>query len=399
MKFPVLGASDDSPGSGTIYAYLASQHNINWNATENRRIIMLSEDITITEFTMMLDTAPGASASRTYTLRKNGADTAVTVTFGAADVTQTWTGSVSFSAGDLIGLQHTATGTPTAPGNSYWYTMMNTTGNKALLMSGGANVVDTSATNYQNPFGGTSWVTAVTDNDVPVPTPGNITKLAVTANSSPGSGKSYNISVRLNNASDNLTVNIANGATSGSATGSVALVATDAIVVKSAPSGTPTGLAFGWCVTFEPTTAGETFIGFGVGTALSTSSTQYNQPQGTGAGFSTTESAKLMKPPEVTFKKMYVRITAAPGVASSRVFTLRDNGGSSALTVTISGLTDTTGNDTTNSVAHTAGNSISLQSVPNTTPAAADLHASMVIATTQPAAATATGGTLMMMGV
>jgi hypothetical protein len=385
MKFPVLGASNDDPGTSAVYNFMASTFGIDWATLENRRQIPLSEDITLTDLRVIMDTAPGAGTSRTITVRKNGADTIATITVSDAATSGSWSGSVSFVAGDLIGLKTTVTGTPANPVNMYWSTFMSTVGNKALIMGGSPNVAPNGAVNYINAFGGAAWTTTSADQDSVVPTGGTLTKIAVaTPEGSPGTGKSYAFSMRLNNTSDVLTATISDTNTAASATGSQALSAGDTIQLKESPSGTPTQIRAGWCFTFEPTTGGENIYGFGTATALSTSTTQYEQPLGIGNGYGATESGRLIKLPACTIKKLYVRLSAAPGAGTSRTITWRDNSAASSLAVTVSG-TNTTGNDTTHSVTHTADQAGDIQSVPTTTPAAASLHIGYVIATAQPA--------------
>lgn len=393
MKFPIFGASNDDMGTSAAFAYLSSTHAIDWNATEARRQIPLSEAVTVSDFKVILDTAPGVGNSRTFTLRKNGGDTAATVTISGAATSAAFAGSVSFAAGDLISIGATSTGTPTAPGNTYWYTYLNTTGQKALIMGGSANVAPNGADNYVDVFGGTAWTTTSGDQDVPVPTGGNLTKLAVATSGAPTAGKSYAFSMRLNGSSDVLTATVSGTGTSASATGSQALVAGDLIQFKSSPSGTPTQAAVGWCFTFEPTINGESIAGFGAASALSTTTTQYSQPLGVGNnGWSTAEANHLLKLPACSYKNLYVRLSAAPVGVATRTITMRDNSAASALTVTITGAA-TTGNDTTHTVTHTADQSIGVQSALATAPAAANLHMGYVIVTTQPAAAVEGTGT------
>jgi hypothetical protein len=399
MKFPIFGASNDDMGTGETYAYVTNGMAVDWIATfRNRRQIPLSEDVTITGFKVFVDTAPGAGDTRTFTVEKGGVDTAVTVTLSDAETSQTFSGSVAFSAGDKINLKSTSTGTPDAPGNTAWYITMETTGSKWLLLGGNQNVAPNGAINYSNPFFSNSWTTTSTAQDTVVPVGCTLTKLSVASNGSPGSGNSYALSLRVNNTTDILTVTVSDAETADSVTGSEALSAGDDIQIKEEPTSTPTGIAFGWCFTVVPDVDGESFFGYGSGAAVSVTGTNYEQPIGTGAGgWSTVDTARKLILPACTIKNLYARISAAPGLAATRTFTLRDNGADSALTTTISD-PNTTGNDTTHSVTHTADNTISITSLVSVLdPAAAHAHVGMVIVTAQPAVAGG-GSTLMMMG-
>lgn len=385
MKFPIFGASDDAYGTGTVFQYLNAAFGNDWSATENQRQIPISENITITDFKVMLTTAPGVGKSRTFVIRQNGSDTGVTCTISDANTSGTFSGSVSFTAGDLLSIKHTSSGTPTASGTTYWHMFMMTAGQKYLLMGACGQDAPTGALNYCDPFGDTTWTTGALARDTIVPTTGNLTKLTVAlTTTTPGTGKSYACAMRLNNTSDVLTATISDANTSASATGSQALAAGDTLQMKQTPSGTPTAGRLGWCFTFEPTTNGESFYGFGSGSGMSTSATQYEQPIGVGAtGWSATESARQLKLPAGTIKNLYVRISGVPGAGTSRTFTLRDNGASSTLTTTI-GAAATTGNDTSHSVTHTADQTIGIQSSLTGTPASAHAHLGFVVVTVQP---------------
>lgn len=386
MNFPIFGASNDDPGliGATAFQYVCSTHALDWLASEARRQIPLSEDVTITDFKVIIDTAPGAGTSRAYTLRKNGSDTGATVTISDAATSASFSGSVAYAAGDLISLKEVATGSPTAPGNSYWYIGMSTVGKKALLMGFSGNVAPNAADNYVNPFGGSAWTTTSADQDVIVPLAGSLTKANYFAHTTVGVGKSYAVSMRVNNTTDALTGTITgNASQTASATGSQALAAGDTLQIKESPSGTPSTAALAWCFTLVPNNDGESFIGFGNAAAVSTSATQFTQPLGVGnAGWATAEANHLLKIGAVTLKSLYARLSAAPGIGSSRAFTLRDNASSSALTVTISGA-NTTGNDTTHTVTHTADQSIGMQAAISIAPAAANLHLGIVLVTLQ----------------
>lgn len=386
MKFPIVGASDEDIGTADTYNFVGSPSGVDWSTTENQRRILLTEDIVITDLTVTIQTAPGVGKTRTFTVRKNGVDTAVTVTISDANTTATFSGSVTFAAGDLINMKASSTGTPGAPNNIHWHMFWHTTGQKALLVGGTSTSPSASAINYNNPFGsGAAWNNSVGALDVPVAAAGTITKLAVVTDVAPGASKSYAVSLRINGTTDVLTATVSGLNTSATATGSQALALGNDITLKSSPSGTPAAVVMGWCVTFEPTTNGETFVGYGTNVALSTSATRFQQPIGSGVGYSATESTAQVRLPGCSVKNLYVRLSAAPGVAASRTITWRDNGASSALAVTIADPA-TTGSDTSNTIAHTAnqtaGFQLAVSAVPN--PAACHAHMSVALVTVQP---------------
>lgn len=384
MKFPIFGGSDDAPSnSAANYAYLGNTDLINWNSSETPRQIPLSDDATVTYFKVMVDTAPGAGTSRAFTIRKNGATSSATLTISDTNTSAEFSGFAAFSAGDLVALESTPTGTPAAPGNIYWYCWMVTAGQWSLIMGGADGGMSATVDNFANPFGSTAFITSGANQDIRVPSNFTLTKSAVALNNAPGTGKSYALSMRLNNTTDVLTATVSDTNKTATATGSQALVYGDAIMLKSHPSGTPTAARVGWCFTCVPSTNGESFTGFGAGTPLSTTVTNYEQPVGVGASMPTTESAAYLKLPACSLKNMTVRVASAPGGATSRIFTLRDNGADSTMAVTISGV-NTVGNDVVHTVTHTADQTVGIAASLTSTPAASNgMHVSFVIVTVQ----------------
>ena len=70
---------------------------------------------TASDFSVVLDTEPGAGKSYTFIVRKNGVDTPVTCTISGMDTLGSdLTDSVSFASGDYIVIMVTPSGNPTA---------------------------------------------------------------------------------------------------------------------------------------------------------------------------------------------------------------------------------------------------------------------------------------------
>lgn len=387
MRFPIFGATDDNPDTAgtTAYTHINNRFQDNWNATENTRQVPISEDLTVVGLRVVLTTAPGSGKSRAFTLRKNAADTGCTVTISDNSVTATFTGSVALTAGDLLSLQEVATGSPTAPGTVYWHFTVDTVGGVYLLLGAGTNTAPTGAANYMTPFGGQAWNTTVTNMDVPVPSGYTATKLtAASTDGSPGAGKSYAVSLRINGSSDALTATISDTNQSASATGSQALVAGDNIAVKETPSGTPTAVRLAWCVSLTPGTASEAFYGYGTNAALGVGGTNYEQPIGSGNNsWNATETTRQLRLPACDVKKLQVRLSVAPGVTQSRTFTARKNAAATALTAAVTD-TATTASDTSHTVAFAADDLLSMEQASSAAPAASAAHFSYVLVMAQP---------------
>jgi hypothetical protein len=85
----------------------------NQSSTERRVQNIMPTAGTVKSFYIFVETAPSVGASWTFTLRKNGVDTAVTCTVaGTAQVCSDATHSASFVAGDLISVREASTGGP-----------------------------------------------------------------------------------------------------------------------------------------------------------------------------------------------------------------------------------------------------------------------------------------------
>lgn len=353
-----FGGDNTAPSnSAAQYHHINPTFTDSFSSTENQRQNVIGEDITITKFRVFLQTAPGVGKSYTITIRKNGSSVGMpAVTISGTDQDEEWTGSVNFSAGDLLGIEFSPSGTPTAPTNTDWHIEYTTTGQKQLILGSASATMPNGATNYHQPNGdsGTSWSTTVGDFEHVIPTGGNLTKLRVaTPDGSPGSGKSYDFSVRLNNSSDNLTAQISDAETTEVTTGTVAVSAGDVYVIKEVPTGTPTARRGSWCITFEPTTNGEMIFGFGSPAVPSASATNYEQMRGNGNnGWNSSESVRYSRPPAADYKKLYIKTNdPSPG---NRTFTLMDSGSPTALTANVAA-GSTTANDTTHTVTHSGG--------------------------------------------
>jgi hypothetical protein len=113
--------------SATEYLPPSGQGSPNTDETSRRQIV--AEDCFISGFRVQLSAAPGTGATRTFTIRKNGADTALSVTFGATDTVkenlQNW---VYFAKGDVITISSTLTGTPAAAYAQYCYRLLTVGG-------------------------------------------------------------------------------------------------------------------------------------------------------------------------------------------------------------------------------------------------------------------------------
>ena len=107
-----------------MFAYWNSGANLGQNnfllygdqdTNEDNTEIVITKASTISNLTVRLNNAPGGATTRTFTLRLNGANTALTVTItGAATTGTDAVNTVSVVQFDRIALLHTRTGAPVA---------------------------------------------------------------------------------------------------------------------------------------------------------------------------------------------------------------------------------------------------------------------------------------------
>jgi hypothetical protein len=361
------GTTNTSP-SNTAASYSfpnASFSTTAWQATENQRTAPISEDIIVTRLSVWLGSAPGSGASYAFTVRDDAADTAASITITGTNTTGTWTGAVPIAALSMLAMGAVPTTTPTTPGTVYWIIEYTTNGNFYLLPFGNTTAASTTVTNYVSPIGGYSQSTSTTATDweVVIPTNATVTKFTAALDVAPGVGKNYALSIRTNNTTDSLTATVSDTNTTASATGSLALSPGDTLVIKVVPTGTPsTGRTKG-CWTVVPSATGEIISAMGSASGPSVTSTTYQQPFSTGASTGTwnvTETTRLARYSGATFKKLYAKVTNAPGAGAAWIFTIRSNQASTSVAATISD-TNTTGSDTTNTAVHVDGNFVTVQ--------------------------------------
>lgn len=391
MNCVLFGAENSSPVTTGVVEYnsIVAAYNSTYKTTENQAVIPLSEDITITQWDLQLPAAPGAGKSWTFTIRANGADTAATITISGTNTTGSWTGTLNLSAGDLICYSAVSAGTPASiVEGTGWQIYYTTSGNYYLMMGNNMTQENNAVTAYHNPIGGRNIIGTTTSGqfDIVCPTGVTFTKIAVSTDAAPGTGKSWAVSIEVNGSSD-LTATISDTNTSATNTGSLAASAGDNLQMKFVPSGTPAAPRLGWCMTVTPGTSGEIAWGFGNFAALASDNTVYYE-QGIGFGLNTWKSVApfpIFRPPSYDFKKLYVRLATAPGTGRNRTLTMEDNGADTTLAVTISD-TNTTGNDTTHTVTMSGGgNTSNLKQQGTNTPAAlSGIHIGYVVVVPQP---------------
>lgn len=239
----------------------------------------------------------------------------------------------------------------------------------SLLITKTTSSPSASATEYNwiNVNDGAGWSGTESSRQSVVPHAMTLDRLFIYI-TAPGVGKSRAFTVMKNGVATSLSVTVSGTNTSGSDTSnSVSLAAGDTISMKSVPSGTPASTTSHWFIRQAATGLAGVL---GSDNNTDTGATDYHVAQGYSVGDATRTNVEAPVPASGTLKNLYVKLSAAPGAGTSYAITLWKNGSATTLTTTISGGTDTAGNDTTHNVTVAAGDLIAIEVVPSGTPSA-----------------------------
>lgn len=375
MKCFLFGADNTAPSNAaTEYNRLNSIFPSSWTGNESLARVVFPVAMDLSRFHMEVDVAPGVGKSYTYTILKNGVATSLAVTIADNAVSgEDTTHAVSFAAGDTVSIQSVPTGTPTAPNNEYWNIQVDSAGGVAPLLTALAPT-STSLTQYGSMLAGhgaaAGWSTTEANLQVVVPTSGTLSNLYARLSTAPGASKSYAFTIMVNGVASSLVTTVSGAVATGSnTTDSVSVSAGDTLTIQAVPTNSPAGATPTFGVAFTPNNTGENFMGFGSANAPSATVTNYEQLLGIGnQAWAASESSRYMMPGPCTLRGLYVKLGTAPGVGSSRTFTVRKSTGDTVLTTTISD-NNTTGNVLAN-VECAQGEFVILKSSISGTPAA-----------------------------
>jgi hypothetical protein len=374
--------------SGTRYSNIG--HTLSFGSTEADTQSTWPCAGVFSNLIITLDVAPGAGGSGkgyTFTLRKNGADTSLTVTImetatTARDVSHT----VTVAPGDLLTLSSLAIASPTSPGTRGVVMSLEHTG--TVVGESGYAIsptnLSTSATVRNGVFAQWVWVTSagtVVQNVVAAA--GVIDKLYIRLNGLPGAGKTYTFNIYKNGVKQdgtggtaNTTVTIDNASATGNASFSLALVGGDVVYLECVPSGTPTLRAGAASVKFTATTDGQSQMCGWHDANMNVTNPSFTWPQtfGGDGNWSTSETPQCVNGSLTTFtlSKLYVVTPAgSPGSGKSYTLSMRKNATSPAGTPSaVIADTATTGSDLAGTIDIADGDTWTIRSTPSGTPTA-----------------------------
>lgn len=250
---------------------------------------------------------------------------------------------------------------------------------KSLLAMGDAGNALAPGTTYYNIVQGVqSNDTTENDRKQLVAAAGTISDFYIKLGVAPGAGKSTTATLRVNGADTSAVVTISDTDTSGTSNEEVSVSAGDEVCWKIlVESGGTNPLHWEGACVFEGDDDSQA-IWCGHGTGMSAGNertfgvTGWNSSVAVGAVYDVVCSEAG------TIKNLYVELPSGPGAGKSIDFTLYKNGVAQSLTCTISN-TDTTGNDTSNTVSVAAGDKLMLSTDPDAGSTIGEVYYGMVI--------------------
>lgn len=339
MGFPVSGATQSAELSKTPFAATG----------------------TLGKMYVVIDVLPAAGTTKVFTLVVNGSTTACVVTLDDTHLSGQYTGTpIAVTAGDVLSIQYTITGTPgSSAACSIAFEFTSTNANQSVHCGGAAPLTSTTPRWLEalnpNDFVNT---TALIQSNCIVSAPGTVTAMYFSIAAAAGTTGSYKATIYLNGTAQDgtagtpdtrITIVNATTRTDSVATFSLAVVAGDLLAIQvdaiSAPS-SKTG-AFG--LQFTSTNAGESNLSFALPSYPSSGGgvNSYNTIRAGSLSWSTITARNSVVPSKFRLNNMQVYFTVAPGGVTSRTFIPINSGSNGNQTVTVSGA-NTTGSDLTN---------------------------------------------------
>ena len=379
MEQVIFGGYTEAALSATDTKYNSPISGYLWQGIELYVYKLVSTDGKIKNLRVKLDGSPGVGTKYTFALMVNGAPSALTVEIAdGATSGSNMVNKIVVSPGDTVSIRCVPANTPTVRYATWSCVFEGDIENESLILGGSLNPLSTTVTRYGQVMCARTAYTA-TENDFRqvVPTAGTIKNFYVKLSEDPGTDpEGYRFTLRKNGVSQALTVTITADATTGSdLVNTVDVVAGDVLTLMveplNAPSVAPSAV---WGMTFVADIDGESIVLGGGSDDLHNANTEYNKVTGeTGTLWSTNEALKYLLGQVCTLKKLYILLSAAPGVGNTYTFTLRISDADSNVVAAVTGAA-TTGNSGALEDDVDNDEYVDLQVVPADTPDAADAY-------------------------
>jgi hypothetical protein len=324
---------------------------------------------TISKLSVKLETAPGSSESRTFTLVKNGSDTAATVTISNTDTLAVdLTNSISVTAGDLLAIKSVGS---TSPANNGWTTVsaiLDTGAGTALHLGGGSDNASFAFGVFRAcGFPGSDSSSSIFSHLHQWPPTIDCTISAFYMHLTDAAGGDF--PCRMSASTGQVSsFTITSGNKDGSETGlSYGITAGDWIQASATRSSGIQNNALRWACAYIPDTPGEQMLGFSDGGSAATGSVEYRAASGKAETNWETTQRPIYFPEKVTLSNLRAGMVTAPGSGKSWTYDLLIDGSPSNLNLVIAD-TATNGADTTNTDVINAGSLVTVRITPASTP-------------------------------
>lgn len=383
MKQLILGGPSQPITNATSYA---SPLAYSWSnlVAANVRSQPITTPGRIRSVYVTLSAAPGAGTSYTFSLQVNGVDTGVSVQISGLQ-TEGFDNTNVFAVaqGQRLGWRCVPAGVPAPAMARVSFEFEGNINNESCLFC----YADTNPAGVRYaPISSDGLVSLAVEEDCVqiIPTFGILKNLFVNLSSNPGgagTGRGYRVTIRINGVDTALSVTIMELAVDGNNTADEVHVSPgDKVTVSMTPiGGTVSAPDVRMGTTFRAAIDGESIWLGGDSTPPSILAVEYNRAQSIYYGSNWLFEATVRQRVQDYFaRKLYVRITAAPGVGRSYTFTVRQNGADTPLSCIVADVA-TTGNNIADTVDFAHGDYVALQSTPAGNPAACDVKWGMVV--------------------
>jgi len=328
-------AGQAAPTSGQSWTGLMPRNDSNvWQAspTTGDTYALMPTTGTFSTFCVNLSTAPGAGASWTWTLYKNGLDEYVTVKIsGAQKQACDLVDTAGFSPGDLVALHVTPSVSP-APASTFssWYIVQTPSVPGETILFGSQQV---GSPQYLSLAGNSSSQSTEAQMATVIPTAGTVTKYIAEF---VGTGSSVKAVLDHNESASALSASLSTSGTYVEQAGNLSVSAGDLLDVNE--TGITATSAVYTSVVFVPNVPGQFVLPTWHDSANDTDPVFYFPVTGRADGpLLAVEGQAQQIGGNVQVQGVFVRSTAAPGGTAQYAFTLRDNGANSAFNTILSG--------------------------------------------------------------
>jgi hypothetical protein len=302
-----------------------------------------------------LDVAPGSGKSRTFMVRKNGADTGLTFTVSDLATSGQITGvDLSVAAGDRLCLRCTSSGAPSSVTNWRAIFEFESTNPGESGYSGNQGLSFNGSTRYDGVFLLSGHQSTSGSVSTIASAPGTITAIYAAATSAPSAGQGATLTIFKNGVKQDgtggtvNTTTVIHGAASGSGTFSLPVAAGDELyleIVWSASAGT---IAWSFGVRFVADTDGDSqLVGHRMGSSLTADRFYPVRNYVAGSGAASESGLQLLHVVGITgftLGNLCFKSSAVPGSGKTRTIALRKNAADAGPTVTL-GAADQSGID------------------------------------------------------